>query len=130
MNTDKNIVESINCYTYSSNDCEIIKILMSPIEHLGQLKNSNKLNTNNAANINLCNLISNLTHDESFKLEFNKNVLAHGMPKTFIKTSPDLYNYLRHIQNILLQSYINYYDKTKNIPIKLYRSVSVLELEY
>lgn len=130
MNTDKNIIESINCYTYSSQDCEILKILMSPIEYLGQLKNSNKINPNNQANINLCNLISNLTNDESFRLEFNQNVLNHAIPKTFIKTSSDLYSYLKHIQNILLQSYINYYDQSKNIPLKLYRSVSSLELEY
>lgn len=130
MNTNKNIVESINCYTYSSQDCEILKILMSPIEYLGQLKNSNKTASNNQANINLCNLMSNLTNDESFKLEFNQNVLNHKLPKRFTKTESVLNDYLKHIQNILLQSYINYYDQSKNIPLKLYRSVSLSELEY
>lgn len=50
------IEKSINVYTSSSQDCKIMKILMSPIELLNHLQN--KLNTNNQANINLCNFVN------------------------------------------------------------------------
>ncbi len=130
MNNIQEIINSINFYTASSQDCEIMKILMSPIELLGQIKDGEKINTNKQANVNLCNFISNLTNDEHFHDEFNNNVLAHKLPKTFIKMEGVLYQYLVHIQNILLASYLNYHDSSKQIPLKLYRSVTLKELEY
>lgn len=128
MNNNQFIEKSINVYTASSQDCKIMKILMSPIELLNHLQN--KPNTNNQANKNLCDLITALTNDEAFTPQFDENVLENQWPTPFIKRENDLYHYLVHIQNILLQSYLNYHDPNKQIPSKLYRSVSAQELEY
>lgn len=130
MNNKDLIQKSINFYTTSSSDCEIMKILMSPIELLSHINDSNKINTKNQANTNLCNFILSLTHDDQFIDEFNHNVSLDQRSQPFIKTDSDLYYYLKHIQNILLQSYLNYHDPSKKIPSKLYRSVSLGELEY
>ncbi|MBO5138482.1 MAG: hypothetical protein J6B89_02455 [Bacilli bacterium] len=122
------IKESIECYINSSHDCEIMKVLMSPINYLEKLGEAQKIDINNLYTMNFANLLSNLTSVTPDLLY--DNLLSSNLQKSFIKTSDLLYDYLVHIQNILFQSYISYYDVNNKMPQKLYRSVSAKELEY
>lgn len=128
MNINDKIKESIKFYNKDSNNCKLMKILMEPINYLGYLKKTNKTNKYNA---NLGNFLLGLGQTQNDILKFNEIFETNNdYHEEFIKDIDSLYQYLCHIQNIFIQSYINYYDKNASFPKKLYRSVYKEELDY
>lgn len=102
------IKNSILTYTTTTSDCQKMKILMDPIEYLQGL--GKKENTFNLFGMSL--------------FEIGKKNFE------FIKSEEELNMFLQHIQNIFVQAYKNYEDPNKNVPTKLYRSISKKELDY
>lgn len=119
------IKESIQFYTGNSSNCQNMKILIDPIDYLTQTKKIKDLR-----------LVSNLYNDNFYNLlniiGTNNIVNENKLYKQneFIKDKETLYQYLQHIQNILIQGYTNYYDTNYQLPNKLYRAISNVELEY
>lgn len=121
---ENEIKESINFYTHDTKNCQIIKTLIDPIEYLRQAKKTIELSMKeNIYSNNLCNFL-------------NSSIINPNIPNSkkyrqneFIKDKETLYQYLQHIQNILVQGYMNYYDLNYKMPTKLYRAISNIELE-
>lgn len=77
--------------------------------------------TENAYTNNLYHFLNSIIPNQS---------ILNGNPyikNQFIKDKETLYQYLQHIQNILIQGYKNYYDPNYKMPTKLYRAISNIE---
>lgn len=118
---ENEIKESINFYTNDTKNCQMMKALIDPISYLKQTKKTMELNrASNIYNGNFSFLNA---------LMCNGNILNGNKQAQFIKDKETLYQYLQHIQNIIIQGYMNYYNHDYKMPPKLYRAISNIELE-
>ncbi len=119
---ENEIKESINFYTHNTKQCQIIKTLINPIGYLKQAKKTIELSmTENAYTNNLYYFLNSIIPNQG---------ILNGNPyikNQFIKDKDTLYQYLQHIQNILIQGYKNYYNPNYKMPTKLYRAISNIE---
>lgn len=113
-----NISNSIELYCRSQEDCNIIKILTNPTDHLkllGQKREPMKME--NDPFYNIMGLMDNIP------IDFEET-------KKFISTKEEFETFLQHIQNMLIKGYQNYVDDSVKMPNKLYRAVCQNEIDF
>lgn len=119
----KEIEKSILCYTTTTRDCQKMKMLMDPLEYLEWLGKKDNTLEFSTMNKDFMNFLEMSLFDIEENFEYEERI-------DFIKDEEELKIFLQHIQNLLFQSYMNYEDKNKRLPSKLYRLISKKELEY
>lgn len=117
MSNKYSINESIECYCSSSSDCNIMKILMDPIDYL-KLSSQKRKTDKNIDAFSALGLI-----DTTMPTLYEES-------REFISTEEEFEIFLQHIQNILIKGYQNYVDDNVKMPSKVYRAITKNELNF